>query len=583
MKNLVKVSMVLAVAALTLSGCNCFKKMAKKQDEVSYSCTPKVLTLNNGIVGADITVNFPVKYFNKKATVRFTPIMVFEGGEVAGAPKYVQGEAVKDNYEVISKKNGGSYTQHVEFPYDERMALSQLRVLIESKCNGANEFVVFNASTGKPVTKEEAAILANPKSAEAIALRAKCAVFIAYGVNTLQKDFAFGDATATAANNYKRTTTVADKADILYRINSSVVNKKALKNNEEVAAFKDTYEDNKDNAKISQSLYVNGYASPDGPLKFNDKLASARSKTGREAIESILAENGISIDAAGYGEDWEGFKEMVEKSDIKDKDLILQVLSMYDSPVQRESEIKNMSSVYGDLKEDILPKLRRAQLVNNIEIAGNSDAEMMALINANKLDELTNEELLHIATTMNDPAKQAVVLEFAAKKFNDARAYTNLGAAYLKMGQTEKALAALKQAEKLGANTPALSTNMALANLAAGKVDEAKKYAGASDAQTKSLVAAAQGQYSDAASKLNGYNAAVAAVLNNDLSSAKKALANENTANADYLRAVIAAKEGNMKSAAAQLKSAVAKDASLAKKAAKDVNLRDLFESGFKF
>ena len=204
MKNLVKISLVLAAAALTLSGCNCFKKMGKKQDEVTYSCTPKVLTLNNGVVSADITVNFPAAYFNKKATLRLTPVIVFEGGEVAGTPKYVQGEKVNDNYTVISADNGGTYTQHVEFPYDDRMEQSELRVLIESKCNGASEYVMFNAATGKPVTKEEAAVLANPKSAEAMALRAQCGVFIAEGVNTMQKDFNFGDAAATSAKRSPR-------------------------------------------------------------------------------------------------------------------------------------------------------------------------------------------------------------------------------------------------------------------------------------------------------------------------------------------------------------------------------------------
>jgi len=485
MKNLVKISLVLAAAALTLSGCNCFKKMGKKQDEVTYSCTPKVLTLNNGVVSADITVNFPAAYFNKKATLRLTPVIVFEGGEVAGTPKYVQGEKVNDNYTVISADNGGTYTQHVEFPYDDRMEQSELRVLIESKCNGASEYVMFNAATGKPVTKEEAAVLANPKSAEAMALRAQCGVFIAEGVNTMQKDFNFGDAAATAANNYKRTTNQVDKAEILYKINSSVVNQKALKENEQLSEFEKTAVANKENDRIAQSLYVNGYASPDGPEKFNDKLASARSETGRKAVEKILAEYGFNIDAAGYGEDWEGFKEMVEKSNIQDKDLILQVLSMYDSSAERENQIKNMSSVYGELKEDVLPKLRRAQLVNNMEITGKSDAEMQALVNSGKLDELNNEELLHVATLIEDNAVKAKVLEYAAKKYDDSRAYTNLGAAYLQMGDADKALAALTQAVKLGGNTQELNSNLALANLAAGNVDEAKKYAAAADAQTK--------------------------------------------------------------------------------------------------
>ena len=574
MKNLVKISLVLAAAALTLSGCNCFKKMGKKQDEVTYSCTPKVLTLNNGVVSADITVNFPAAYFNKKATLRLTPVIVFEGGEVAGTPKYVQGEKVNDNYTVISADNGGTYTQHVEFPYDDRMEQSELRVLIESKCNGASEYVMFNAATGKPVTKEEAAVLANPKSAEAMALRAQCGVFIAEGVNTMQKDFNFGDAAATAANNYKRTTNQVDKAEILYKINSSVVNQKALKENEQLSEFEKTAVANKENDRIAQSLYVNGYASPDGPEKFNDKLSKARSESGHKVIAKLLKDSGLDIDAAAYGEDWDGFKELVEKSNIKDKNLILQVLSLYNSPAERESEIKNMSAVFNELKEEILPELRRSQIVNTTDLQGKTDAEIMAAYRNG--GELTVEEYLFAAQELTDcPKEQVAILTAASKKYNDARVYNNLGVAQTKVGDKAAALKSFEKAAKMDSSKE-LNKNLLLANLANNNTAEAKKYAAAADAQAKAAMAAAEGDYKTAARNLEGYNAAIALVQSNDLAGAKKAIAKDNSADADYLRAVIAVKEGDMKSAEAQLKSATSKNPELAKKAAKDVNLKAL-------
>ena len=584
MKNLMKLSVVLVAAALAFSSCNCFKKMAKNRDDIKLTVTPEILTLNNGTVAADINVTFPVEYFNKKAIIKVTPVIVFEGGEVAGATQYYQGSKVDENYAVVDKGNGGNYTQHVEFPYDPRMDQCALQLRAEIKCpkGKAKEFVLVNLNTGAIPTKEQAAVLAGNDAAAKAAIAKEFGLTVAYGLNTLQKDLKYGDLMDQMANNYKKVTTVVDKTDLLYAINSSVVTKKNEKN-ANLGAFKENVDKNLTNDRATQNIAVKGYASPDGPEKFNDKLASARSETGRKAVEKILAEYGFNIDAAGYGEDWEGFKEMVEKSNIQDKDLILQVLSMYDSSAERENQIKNMSSVYGELKEDVLPKLRRAQLVNNMEITGKSDAEMQALVNSGKLDELNNEELLHVATLIEDNAVKAKVLEYAAKKYDDSRAYTNLGAAYLQMGDADKALAALTQAVKLGGNTQELNSNLALANLAAGNVDEAKKYAAAADAQTKSLIAAAQGQYGDAAAKLKGYNAAVAAVMNNDLSAAKKALAGENSADADYLRAVIATKEGDMKTAGAQLKAAVAKDSALVKKASKDVNLKPLFKSGFKF
>ena len=583
MKNVFRLMAIVAVASLSLTSCNCFKKMAKNQDEVKVTCTPDVLTLNNGKVEADITVVFPAEYYNKKAVLKVTPIMVFEGGIVEGATKYFQGGKVKENYTVIDKKLGGEYTQHVEFPYDARMAQSELKVLVEVKCpkGKCKDYTLVNANTGALPTKAEKAALA-AGGAQAEAVKVEFAYPIAKGVNTLQGDLDYASAMSNTANNYKNVTTVVTKADILYAINSSNVSKKAA-NTEDLKAFKENVVANQANDRASQKLYVNGYASPDGPEKFNDKLSSARSKSGHKAAQKLLKDTGMELDAASYGEDWEGFKELVAASDIEDKDLILQVLSRYDSSTQRESEIKNMSAVFTELKKEILPKLRRAQLINSTDIKGKTNDEMAALINEGRLEELTNEELLYMAESVLADAKAKVaVLEYTAKKFNDARAYNNLGVVLAQLGDKAKALTAFEKAAQIGLNNNEINSNLALANLANGNVAKAQQFAAAADAKTKSLISAAQGSYSAAAATLEGYNAAIASTLNNDFSAAKKAIAAETTAKADYLRAVIASKEGDLETAKAQLKSAIAKDATLAAKAAKDVNLANLFASGFK-
>ena len=583
MKNSLKLFLAVAVAALTFTGCNCFSKMGKNQDQVKVTCTPDVLALNNGKVEADITVNFPAQYYNKKAVLKVTPIVVFEGGIIEGATKYFQGSKVKDNYTVVNAA-GGEFTQHVEFPYDARMAQSELKLLVEVKCPSGpcKTYTVINANTGALPTKAEAADLA-AGGAKAEALKAEFALPIAKGVNTLQSDLDYAAAMSNTANNYKNVTTVVTKADIMYAINSSKVTKKAAES-EDLKAFKQNVVDQQSNDRATQKLYVHGYASPDGPEKFNDKLSNARSKSGHQAAEKLLKGTGMELDVASYGEDWEGFKELVAASDMEDKDIILQVLSRYDSSSQRESEIKNMSAVFTELRKEILPKLRRAQLVNSTDIKGKTNDEMAALINSGRLDELTNEELLYMAeSVLEDTKAKATVLEYTAKKFNDARAYNNLGVVLAQLGQKSEALVALEKASKLGLNNNELNSNLALANLANGNVAKAQQYATAADAKTKSLIAAAQGSYSAAASTLSGYNAAVASTLNNDLTAAKKALSSETSAKADYLRAVIASKEGDLETAKAQIKSAIAKDASLAQKAVKDVNLANLFASGFKF
>ena len=581
MKN-IKLFVAVVMAAIAFTSCNCFNQMAKNQDEVKITCTPEVLALNNGKVEADITVTFPQYYFNKKAVIKVTPVIVFGGGMVEGATKYFQGDKVKENYTVVSA-TGGQYTQHVEFPYEARMANSELRLLVEVKCpkGKCKTFTLINANTGALPTKSEAATLAaGGKNAEAI--KAAFALPVAKGVNTLQSDLDYAAVMGNTANNYKNVTTVVTKADILYAINSSRVAKKAGET-EDLKAFKENVVAQQSNDRATQKLYVHGYASPDGPEKFNDKLSNARSKSGHKVAEKLLKDTGMGLDVASYGEDWEGFKELVAASDIEDKDIILQVLSRYDSSTQREAEIKNMSAVFTALKKEILPKLRRAQLVNSTDIKGKTNDEMAALINAGRLEELTNEELLYMAESVITDAKvQATVLEYAAKKFNDARAYNNLGVAYAKMGEVKKALANFEKAAQMGLNTNEVNSNLALANLADGNVAKAQQYAAAADAKTKAMLAAAQGSYSAAASTLEGYNAAIANTMNNDLTAAKKAITADASAKADYLRAVIASKEGDLETAKAQLKSAISKDASLAAKAANDVNLSNLFASGFK-
>ena len=574
MKNLFKVSLVLAVGALTVTGCNCFKKMAKNREDINLTCTPEVLVLNNGKVDADITVTFPEKYFNAKAVLKVTPVIVFEGGEVAGTTQYFQGSKVDENYTVIDKKMGGNYTMHASFPYDERMACSELQLRAEIKCprGGCKEFTLVNLNDGAIPTKEEAAILA-AGGAEADALKRAFGLTIAEGVDFTQKNLDFAAAMKPMDSGYKRVTTEVTKADYMFAINSSTLTKKA-KESEQLSSFQQKAADQKDNDRIKQNLYVNGYASPDGPEKFNDKLSDARSQSGKKAAEQLLKEIGLPLDAASYGEDWEGFKELVAASDIEDKALILSVLESYESSSEREEQIKNMAQVFGALKEDILPQLRRAQLVNSSDITGKSDEEMIALVRAGKFNELNEKELLHIALTGKLTQNEEIaVMEAAANTYKSAAAYNNLGIAYAEAGQVEKAEAAFAEAVKAG-NAGEINENLALVNLMAGDTAAAKAYTANASAEAKALAAAAEGNYAAAQSQLEGYNAAVAATMNADYTAAKQYIANDASAQADYLRAVIASKQGDFAAATAELKSAIAKDASYAETCKKDVNLR---------
>ena len=573
MKKILTLTVVLA-AALTLSSCDCFKKMAKNPDAIEVTCTPEVLVLNNGKIAADLSATIPADYFNKKAALKVTPVIFFEGGAVAGETIVLQGEKVVANGMVVANGETMNLTRHIEFDYQPAMDACELKLLVEVKCKGGKckEFTLVNANTGAILTAEQLEVVAKDDEA-AYALKSECGRKVATGLNTLQKDIDFASAMAVEQNNYKNVNNTVVTADLVYKINSSVLSKKATQT-AEVAALKESVEGYLNNDRAAQSVYVKGYASPDGPEKFNDKLSDKRSQSGLKAVQKLLAETGLNIDAAAYGEDWDGFKAAVAASDIKDKDLILQVLGMYSSSAEREKEIKNLASVFGDLKTEILPQLRRAQIVNTIDVTGKTDAEMVALINQGRIAELSLEELLHIAEV--EPAVAEVALKAAAETYNDARAYNNLAITLAKQGDYDGALKALDKAAKAGSKSEELNDNYALVYLAMGETDKAAAYAQGANAEVQALAAAATGEYAAASKNLEGYNAAIVQVQEGNLAAAKNSIANDESAKADYLRAVIAAKEGNTEEAKAALQLAISKDASLAKKAAKDVNLASL-------
>ncbi|MFR9523313.1 MAG: hypothetical protein SNH94_01935 [Rikenellaceae bacterium] len=585
MKKLVNLSIALFafVAMTSCGGAKSFGDMeegfgAAGASQVDFTCVPEVLTLNNGIVATAINVAFPADYFSSKVIAKITPVIVFEGGEIAGDPFYFQGSDVEDNYTVVTSA-GGSFTQNIEFPYSAEMQLSDLQARIELKNTKKAKygFYTVNANTGALLSSEEDAIVAAGTSGAADILKA-CGAVIAKGVNTLQQDLCFAAVMDAMPNNYKAVTYDVAKANVNYAINSSAVKSSTL-TDAQIVAFKEVVEATKGNDSATQTISANGYASPDGPEKFNDKLSSARSESAKKAMDKFFAEMGLEADAAAYGEDWDGFKELVAASSIKDKNLILQVLSLYDSSVQREAEIKNLSSVYTELKSQILPELRRTQLVSNISIKGMSDEEMMALVAKKQYADLTVEELLYLSESVIKDSKTKIdVLKYTAKKYSDARAYNNLGIALAKEGNAEASLEAFQMATRNGASDVTINKNLLLSNLDNNKYAEAKKYKG--DKEASYILAAVEGDYNPAARNLEGCNGAIANIMNKNYGAAKKALGKSDCAKVNYLRAVIASAEGEVEAGISFVKKAVAAEPALAEKAKKDINLANLFEGG---
>ena len=537
-----------------------FSSCSKKMGELSadyFTVTPQVLEAVGGKVPATINGKFPEKYFNKKAVVEVTPVLKWNGGEAKGQPATFQGEKVEGNDQTISYKMGGSYTMKTSFDYVPEMAKSEL-------------YLEFKATIGKKVVTIPAVKVADGVISTSELVN-----------NTL------GNANpALGEDAFQRIIKEKHDANIMFLIQQANIRSSELKTakefNKEVANVNEAA-----NKKIS-NIEVSAYASPDGGVSLNTTLAENREGNTTKMLSKDLKKAKIDapIDAKYTAQDWEGFQELVSKSNIQDKELILRVLSMYQDPAQREQEIKNISSVYKTLADEILPQLRRSRLTLNYEIIGKSDEEIAKLASSNP-SELNVEELLYAATLTNDPAKQEAIYTQATKQFpNDYRAFNNLGKLAYQAGNVDKAESYFKKAASVNAS-PEVNMNLGLISLIKGDKAAAETYFGKA-AGTKELgesmgnLYIAQGQYERAVNSFGDFktnSAALAQILAKDYNKAKNTLANVERPDAytDYLMAVLGARTNNSSMVTSSLKSAVAKDPSLAKKAATDLEFAKYF------
>ena len=530
-----------AVLGLAAVACSSPKKMAEQAENVIVKSDPAVLEVVGGKIEANVTVTYPEKYFHPKAVLEVTPVIVYENGEAKMEPYYFQGEKVKDNYEVVSA-DGATVTKPVSFEYAEGMEKCYLEL------RGVVRF--GDKSTELPTKK------------------------VADGANTTYMLVCQNGKVDLKADAYQEIIKQTAEGQVLYTINSSVVRNNQLKG-ESVKNFLAALDEIQANErKELVSTDVVAYASPDGGEELNAKLSDKRSQTAEKAFNKITKDEklGVPVNVKSIGQDWEGFQELVSESDIEDKDLIIRVLSMYSDPAVREQEIKNMSAVYKELAKEVLPELRRARFIANVEYTNYTSEELLQLINDN-IDVLDEEALLRAATLVKDIKGKVAVYEKAVEKYNSARAQYNIAAVYLNAGETAKGKAALAKVAEKDAD---YQNAMGVVALQEGKLADAAKYFAASGTATskenQAVVDILNGKYADAAAKLansEGLNKALALILTDDLAGASKAI-NCDCPKGAYLKAIIAARQGKAADVKANLQKA-GQDKDLAARAAKDI------------
>jgi hypothetical protein len=538
MKRIINFLSAIALGFAVIS-CASAEKMAEMAENVTVKCEPAVLEVVAGEIDATVSVTYPADYFHPKAILEVTPVIVYEGGEVAMEPFVFQGEKVEDNYEVVPS-DGATITKKVHFEYVPGM----------EKC--------YLELRGVATNKKKSVDMPSKKVAD--------------GANTTYMLVCKQGKVDLKADNYQEIIKQTAEGQILYQINSSTVRNSQLKGQsvKDYQAALDEILANERKTLVSTDVIA--YASPDGKEDQNAKLSDNRSKSAEKAYGKVVKGKEVSgdLNVTSIAEDWEGFQELVAASDLEDKDLIIRVLSMYSDPAVREKEIKNMSAVYSTLAKNVLPELRRARFIANVEYKNYTSEELLQLIEDN-IDVLDETAILRAATLVKENAQKIDLYKKAAEKFESATAKYNMAVTYIHMNELAKAEAALEGLAQ-DADWNNAKGVIALRN---NELEAAAKFFAAAGTETAKENAAVldilNGEYEAAAAKLagvKGYNAALAQLLVGNYAPAA-ALECE-CANVAYLRAVAAARQGNAEAVKTNLEAA-GKCEKLAERAAKDV------------
>ena len=547
-KNICLSLLLLAFIGILSTSCS---SSLKPLTPSHFNVTPSPLETVGTEVPATVNGVFPEKWFNSNATVVVTPVLKYAGKEAYGIPYTYQGDKVAGNGIVINKNRGGNVAMNFKFYYEPEMRESEL-------------YLRFNAKIkGKTVKLPEVKVADGVVATSALA-------------SALTSD------PSDAQDAFQRIIQQKQDANILFLIQQADLRSSEL-NKSELAAWKrqvkEAYEDPRQNVDIE----ISAYASPDGGLSLNEKLAAEREKRTSTYLDSEMKKQEVNaeINARYTAEDWEGFRQLVEASNLQDKDLVLRVLSMYPDPETREKEIKNISFVFQELAETILPQLRRSRLTANIEIIGKSDDEIMSFWNSNP-KELNIEELMYGATLTDDKTEKEKIYQYITANYpQDYRAWNNIGTSFYREGDLNKAMQAYNRALQVKAQAPEANVNLALLALNENDVEKAEELLGTASGaknleQAMGLLYLKNGQYEQAVTAYEdtkSNNAALAQLLTNNYNRASetlKAIENPDETTA-YLLAVIAARTNNFADVASNLRVAIERNSAMKMQAATDL------------
>ena len=491
-------------------------QMARKYDTVKFTTTPEILETHGGKVNLKLNTEFEENYFAKKATVEFTPVLVYEGGEKAFKSITVQGEDATGGEATIFKATGGNFNYNDAIDYNDNMYNSRLELRATAKIKDKEK-------TLGPVDISQGVIATSTR---------------------VQDNEILGNLN----HGYQHISFDEEIATIYFLVNQSNI-RTTEKSDEDIKALKKFAK----KGYKTHSIEIISYASPEGSVNINDNVSENRMNSTVNYTKRLLrslkvdgANNKELYNITSVGEDWDGFENLIDNSNLKDKNVINRIVNSIEDVNEREQQIRDLAEIYEAVENDILPQLRKATIKIKSFEPKRTDEEI-ATLSTTKPEELDIKELLFAATLTDDINVKKDIYNNAVTLHNDWRGYNNIACLYISDGNDEKALEFLSKAEKIGGKTSDILTNRGILAARNGELNKAQKLfdKAKTSEHNQAILDIRQGEYNKAARFYKGktsYNAHLSRLLNGDSSYGN---INNQGCEGNYLNAVMMNRKGN--------------------------------------
>ncbi len=582
--------------SVIMTGCG-FGKMVTKYPEVSVTLDNPDLENKGGEVAYTIKGTVPPKYMKKNATVTLSPTLKVDGNNVN--PPFttikLKGEKAKGDGTAISWKNGGTFSQTGTFKFDPSYEDAEIVVPAVAQLKKKSTTLAPEKSLGEGIANTSSRIGLQPQSTYDVS----SGNFI-HSPHNFAPEF------------------IGKTATIYFDLNSSVMNwnnpnNKTQAAKDSIKAFSEfMYNDN-----IIDRVIISGWASPEGEETNNQGLSERRFDQGKKwfddqfnkYLKDFAKKNNIKLkdlerpvfeyENNAKGEDWDGFEAAIAKSSIAQKDQILNVVKSQPNNDMREQKIREMTDIYPEIEDAILPPLRRAEMQMICKKHESyTDEELVSRVKSNPDDFSVNERLYaaSVATSAEDQKAIYSALISDSKTQGDWRAYNDLGVLYLNAyynngteQDLEEAVSNFNKAAAISPDNGIVLNNLAVAEFLQGNHEAAKAHFESSQkavvnpvSQTYALgmYSILDGDYNKAAQMMGNkncdYNTALVQLLNKDYTAAKSTLdcIEQVDAKTAYLKAVLAARTKDEQGVYSNLETAIQLDPSYKKTAEKDAEFK---------